>query len=211
MASPWRSPHDSARRNRADYSGRGPNCNVAALRPRRPQFARSWASLACEHGAAPLREQPASDKAAQCRTSTDQASKRRPGRRQAGRRCLERIADALERLAPPAAAAPDFAAAEAFVWHPDGRTADAGARASTGSRCRCSRASTGCATLLLENTERFATRPAGQQRAAVGRARHGQVVAGQGRRTPRSTPRDGRAAPSSSSKFTARTSKACPT
>ena len=30
---------------------------------------------------------------------------------------LERIAEALERLAPAPAAAPDFAAAEAFVWH----------------------------------------------------------------------------------------------
>ena len=35
--------------------------------------------------------------------------------------------------------------------------------------------------MLVDNTERFAARPAGQQRAAVGRARHGQVVAGQGR------------------------------
>lgn len=33
---------------------------------------------------------------------------------------LERIAAALERLAPPPPAAPDFAAAEAFVWHPEG-------------------------------------------------------------------------------------------
>ncbi len=34
---------------------------------------------------------------------------------------VERIAAALERLAPPPPAAPDFAAADAFVWHPDGR------------------------------------------------------------------------------------------
>ena len=33
---------------------------------------------------------------------------------------LERIADALERLAPERAAAPDIASADAFVWHPDG-------------------------------------------------------------------------------------------
>jgi uncharacterized protein len=32
---------------------------------------------------------------------------------------LERIAAALERLAPPPPPAPDFAAAEAFVWHAD--------------------------------------------------------------------------------------------
>jgi predicted AAA+ superfamily ATPase len=33
---------------------------------------------------------------------------------------LARIAAALERLAPPAPQAPDFTAAEAFVWHPAG-------------------------------------------------------------------------------------------
>ena len=32
---------------------------------------------------------------------------------------LERIAAALERMSPAPAAAPDFAGAEAFVWHPD--------------------------------------------------------------------------------------------
>jgi hypothetical protein len=31
---------------------------------------------------------------------------------------IARIADALERMAPPAPAPPDFAAAEAFIWHP---------------------------------------------------------------------------------------------
>jgi predicted AAA+ superfamily ATPase len=34
---------------------------------------------------------------------------------------LERIAAALERLAPPAKALPDLDSADAFVWHPDGR------------------------------------------------------------------------------------------
>jgi len=34
---------------------------------------------------------------------------------------LARIADALERLAPRAPNAPDFAAADAFVWHPTGK------------------------------------------------------------------------------------------
>jgi len=33
---------------------------------------------------------------------------------------LSRVADALDRLAPPAASDPDFDVAEAFVWHPDG-------------------------------------------------------------------------------------------
>jgi uncharacterized protein len=34
---------------------------------------------------------------------------------------LHRIADALERLAPPSPSGPNFSAAEAFVWHPEGR------------------------------------------------------------------------------------------
>jgi uncharacterized protein len=34
---------------------------------------------------------------------------------------LERIASALERLAPPPPRPPDFAAADAFIWHPAGR------------------------------------------------------------------------------------------
>ncbi|MDX8348489.1 ATP-binding protein [Cognatiyoonia sp. IB215446] len=35
------------------------------------------------------------------------------------KKTAERIAEALERLSPPPAPAPDFAAAQAFVWHPD--------------------------------------------------------------------------------------------
>jgi predicted AAA+ superfamily ATPase len=34
---------------------------------------------------------------------------------------LQRIAEALERLSPRVPAAPDLGAADAFVWHPDGR------------------------------------------------------------------------------------------
>ncbi len=91
----------------------------------------------------------------------------------------ERIAAALERLAPSAAVAPDFTAADAFVWYPDRRTAGAGAAgqsrrdvAAQGHRPHARRA----------GREHRALRqgPAGQQRAALGRARHGQVLAGQG-------------------------------
>ncbi|MEM7596684.1 MAG: DUF815 domain-containing protein, partial [Pseudomonadota bacterium] len=32
---------------------------------------------------------------------------------------LERIANALDRMSPPPGGAPDFAAADAFVWHVD--------------------------------------------------------------------------------------------
>ncbi len=68
---------------------------------------------------------------------------------------LARIADALERLAPPAPAAPDFAAADAFVWHPEG------ARLSPVQRVNrvdmsLLRGIERVRDLLLENTERFA-------------------------------------------------------
>jgi predicted AAA+ superfamily ATPase len=42
-----------------------------------------------------------------------------PGRRLNAGALLERIAEALERLAPPTPPAPDFGAADAFVWHAD--------------------------------------------------------------------------------------------
>src|SRR5215813_14306471 len=38
----------------------------------------------------------------------------------AGPEILERIASALERLAPPRVSLPDLTTADAFVWHPDG-------------------------------------------------------------------------------------------
>ena len=47
---------------------------------------------------------------------------------------LERIAAALERLAPPGRAKPDFAAAEAFVWQAE---PEASCRSPTSTACRC--------------------------------------------------------------------------
>ena len=38
---------------------------------------------------------------------------------------INRVADALDRLAPWSAAEPDFDAAEAFVWHADGERLEA--------------------------------------------------------------------------------------
>jgi len=68
---------------------------------------------------------------------------------------MERIAQALERLAPGVAAAPDFSAADAFTWHP------AGARVVPVPHV--SRVGMGLLKgidrvrdLLVENTERFA-------------------------------------------------------
>ena len=66
---------------------------------------------------------------------------------------LTRIADALDRLAPPAPALSDFAA-DAYIWHPDGRLAPVKHVNRVGmsllkgiDRVR---------DLLVENTERFA-------------------------------------------------------
>ncbi len=68
---------------------------------------------------------------------------------------LARIADALERLAPPARPRPDFAAADAFVWH-----ADPGALAPVTTVSRVDigllRGVDRVRDMLLENTERFA-------------------------------------------------------
>jgi predicted AAA+ superfamily ATPase len=68
---------------------------------------------------------------------------------------LARIADALERLAPPPAGAPDFSAADAFVWHPEG------ARVSPVTRVNrvdmsLLKGIDRVRDLLVENTERFA-------------------------------------------------------
>jgi uncharacterized protein len=68
---------------------------------------------------------------------------------------LERIAEALERLAPPPPAAPDFLSAEAFVWHPEGRRLAPVARVN---RVEMSllKGIDRVRDLLVENTERFA-------------------------------------------------------
>jgi predicted AAA+ superfamily ATPase len=72
-----------------------------------------------------------------------------------GSEILRRIAAALERLAPVAPAAPDFAAAEAFVWHPEGRRLAAVRRVN---RVEMSllKGIDRVRDLLVENTERFA-------------------------------------------------------
>ncbi len=68
---------------------------------------------------------------------------------------LGRIAEALERLAPPPPPGPDFAAAEAFVWHPEGRRLAAVRRVN---RVEMSllKGIDRVRDLLVENTERFA-------------------------------------------------------
>jgi predicted AAA+ superfamily ATPase len=71
------------------------------------------------------------------------------------RALLTRIAEALERLSPPAATAPDFAAAEAFVWHPE-EAALAPVPRVNRVEMTLLKGIDRVRDLLLENTERFA-------------------------------------------------------
>jgi predicted AAA+ superfamily ATPase len=66
----------------------------------------------------------------------------------------ERIAAALERLAPAAVAAADFDAADAFIWHPDGRVTPV-ARVNRVEMALL-KGIDRVRDVLLENTERFA-------------------------------------------------------
>jgi predicted AAA+ superfamily ATPase len=68
---------------------------------------------------------------------------------------LDRISGALERMAPPALAAPDFAAADAFVWHAATRRLEPVKRVN---RVEMSllKGIDRMRDTLLENTERFA-------------------------------------------------------
>jgi uncharacterized protein len=66
-----------------------------------------------------------------------------------------RIAAALERLAPGAAEPPDFAAPDAFVWHPQGRRLTPVARVNRVDMSLL-KGIDRMRDLLVENTERFA-------------------------------------------------------
>jgi uncharacterized protein len=77
------------------------------------------------------------------------------GTKPAAEDVIERIADALERLAPPPPAAPDFVSAEAFVWHPDGRRLAPVARVNRVDMSLL-KGIDRVRDLLVENTERFA-------------------------------------------------------
>ncbi|MEZ5787263.1 MAG: ATP-binding protein [Xanthobacteraceae bacterium] len=71
------------------------------------------------------------------------------------RALLTRIAEALERLAPPDAVAPDFSAAEAFVWHPEEATLTPVKQVNRVDMTLL-KGIDRVRDLLLENTERFA-------------------------------------------------------
>ena len=68
---------------------------------------------------------------------------------------LQIIASALERLAPPPPAAPDFAAAEAFIWHPEGKRLTPVARVNRVDMFLL-KGIDRMRDILIENTERFA-------------------------------------------------------
>ena len=68
---------------------------------------------------------------------------------------LDRIAEALERVAPVPPSAPDFSAAEAFVWHPEGRKL-APVRRVNRVEMGLLKGIDRVRDLLVENTERFA-------------------------------------------------------
>jgi predicted AAA+ superfamily ATPase len=68
---------------------------------------------------------------------------------------LKRIADALERLAPVPPSAPDFTAADAFVWHPEGKQLGPVRRVNR-VEMTLLKGIDRVRDLLVENTERFA-------------------------------------------------------
>ncbi len=68
---------------------------------------------------------------------------------------LARIAEALDRLAPPARARPDLGAADAFVWHPE-RLSLAPVRQVSGVALELLQGIDQQKGILLENTQRFA-------------------------------------------------------
>jgi predicted AAA+ superfamily ATPase len=68
---------------------------------------------------------------------------------------MARIADALERLAPPASSEPDFAAAEAFTWYPAGRRVVPVPQVSRVAMSLL-KGIDRVRDLLVDNTERFA-------------------------------------------------------
>jgi uncharacterized protein len=68
---------------------------------------------------------------------------------------LDRIAEALERLAPPAPIVPLFDSADAFVWHPEGRRLAAVPRVNRVAMTLL-KGIDRVRDVLVENTERFA-------------------------------------------------------
>ncbi|MCL4712758.1 MAG: ATP-binding protein [Pseudorhodoplanes sp.] len=104
---------------------------------------------------------------------------------------LARIATALERLAPPSPATPDFTAADAFVWHAEGHRLAPVARVNR-VEMTLLKGIDRMRDTLLENTERFARGlPAnnallwgarGMGKSSLVKASHAAVNAGLGKK-----------------------------
>ena len=104
---------------------------------------------------------------------------------------LERIANALERLAPPPPGAPDFAVADAFIWYPDARRLAPVPRVNRVDMSLL-KGIDRMRDILVENTERFARGlPAnnallwgarGMGKSSLVKAAHAAVNAGLGKR-----------------------------
>ena len=103
---------------------------------------------------------------------------------------LQRIASALERLAPQPPKAPDFAAADAFIWFPDARRLSAVPRVNRVDMSLL-KGIDRMRDILVENTERFARGlPAnnallwgarGMGKSSLVKAAHAAVNAGLGK------------------------------
>jgi predicted AAA+ superfamily ATPase len=115
----------------------------------------------------------------------------------ASERALERIATALERLAPGPPTTPEFAAADAFSWHPDGRRLVPVARVNRVEMSLLEGIDR-MRDVLVENTERFARGlPAnnallwgarGMGKSSLVKAVHASVNAAHGRRKGKDGP-----------------------
>ncbi|MDR6953727.1 putative AAA+ superfamily ATPase [Ancylobacter sp. 3268] len=100
---------------------------------------------------------------------------------------LARIADALDRLAPPGAAAVDFTAADAYVWHAEGRRLEPVPRVSRVAM-ELLKGIDRTRDMLVDNTSRFARGlPAnnallwgarGMGKSSLVKAAHAEVNAG---------------------------------
>src|SRR5215468_11176787 len=183
-------PHRSANEIGADYSGQPPNCN-AGLPRESGRFGRSaWRS--CSLAGAPVRVQRTRSHPMAKRVRKPPASSRQRISAEAySEGAFERIAEALERLAPSTPEAPRFAAADAFSWHPDARRL---APVANVNRVEMSllKGIDRVRDVLLENTERFARGlPAnnallwgarGMGKSSLVKAVHAAVNAAPGRR-----------------------------
>ncbi len=97
----------------------------------------------------------ASKPASKPRTTRRSGSPSKPRGNPAETATLERIAASLERLAPPPPGGTDFAAADAFIWHPQGRHLAPVARVNRVDMALL-KGIDRVRDTLVENTERFA-------------------------------------------------------